>query len=348
MQRKGKGSPIAGPDGTRLSGSGNATESVLQDSLVDEEWQLHDTGLRPELSSEEPFGFVLGCIGGDNPMRARLLDALMLLGSTNLPWAQPFRTVDAPSDKVLALQMRISAGDRMAALLPAPLHSSRLLAELAARPAPPRLVAAMTSAVAAAGTAGAVPFEAVLHLLDLVQTMWMLCVCRRVLVVCEGERDAALWDHLLTAEMLTRALPGPFGERHLADLLLVHVVAWPGAACTARVRRAAELAFVASPWAPAWARGASGAESQRPARVEVACVPEGAQRRDLDSLLLPALGGAAQAPPPSDPAPSEAAWLQGAQAAWEAAARSPDLAEYYARLERTALRGAAGWRLHSR
>lgn len=40
-------------------------------------------------------------------MRARLLDALMLLGSTDLPWAQPFRTVDAPSDKVLALQMRV-------------------------------------------------------------------------------------------------------------------------------------------------------------------------------------------------------------------------------------------------
>lgn len=72
----------------------------------------------------------------------------------------------------------------------------------------------------------------------------------QVLVVCEGEQDVAVWDHLVTAEMLMRATPAPFGERHLADVLLVHEVPSPSVECTARIRRAAELVFGPSPWTP--------------------------------------------------------------------------------------------------
>lgn len=75
---------------------------------------------------------------------------------------------------------QISAGDRMAAMLPAPLHSAHLLAELAGRQGPPSLVAAMTYTAASSGTAGAIPYEAVLQLWDLVHTMWLLHVCQRV------------------------------------------------------------------------------------------------------------------------------------------------------------------------
>lgn len=82
--------------------------------------------------------------------------------------------------------------------------------------------------------------------------------------------------------------------------------------------------------------------------MAVVCVPEEAQRHELDALLLPALSGAAVAPRAGAANPSEAAWMDGAKAAWEAVACSPELAEYYTRLERTALRGAAGWRLRPR